>query len=84
MLLGPAADLYRGVNAEVLRFSDRWLRFALVIPHRLYRPDGFSRRTVPQKYRGPLLHLLLEGREGEKGLWDRTRESRISCQMGFP
>jgi hypothetical protein len=39
VVLVPAAEADRGLNAQMLRLDDRRLRFVLVIPYRLHRPD---------------------------------------------
>src|SRR3954464_13087346 len=59
MVLVPAAAAQRSVDAEMLRLGDRRLGVALVVPHRLHRPDRASRRALPQERRRPLLRVLL-------------------------
>ena len=60
VVLVPAADADRGLDAQVLRLRDGRLRLAMVLPHGLHRPDHSDRRAVPQERRGSLLRVLLE------------------------
>ena len=58
VLVSPA-EADRGLDAQVLRLHHRRLGLALVVPHRLHRPDRARRRALPQERRGPLVRLLV-------------------------
>ena len=49
VVLVPPAEADRGLDAQVLRLGHRRLRLALVLPHRVHRPDRTRRRALPQE-----------------------------------
>src|ERR1051325_7946737 len=51
----------------MLRLGDGRLRVALVVPHRLHRPERPAYRALPQERRGSVLRVFL--REGEKAMF---------------
>ena len=76
VVLAPAAEIQRGLDAQVLRLGDGRLRLALVFPHGVRRPNGTRRRTVPQERRGQILRFLLARRPQTDKWSDRKWSDR--------